>query len=77
MPNTKQGLCPKVLLALGQWQNNIRGTKGAESQIEVLVLFGFSEQAELAVWQADGKVQHAKSHHGHKGTLRPADSIPG
>lgn len=62
MPNTKQGHCPKDLLASGQWQNNIRGTKGAESQMsEVSVLFGLSEGKEQAVQQADGEVEHAKS----------------
>lgn len=70
---------PKDLLASGQWQNNIRGTKGAESQMsEVLVLFGVSEGEEQAVRQADGAVQTAcKKHRGHKGTLRPATRLSG
>lgn len=41
-------------------------------------MFGFSEGVGQAVLEADGKVQHAKSNHCHKGTLRhAADSLPG
>lgn len=47
---------PKDLLASGQWQNNIRGTKGAEIQLnEVLALFGLTEGEEQTVRQADGE----------------------
>lgn len=45
MPNTKQSHCPKDLLALGQWQNNIKETKGANNQMR----WGFS-----TVWHFRG-----------------------